>query len=141
MENLQNQTERNKAIVRSYLEELSNKGNVSAIDRYFAKDVRFNDSPDMKPLMVRRLVLQRAFPDHRVVIEDQIAEGDKVMTRVTFHATHLGEFNGIAATGRKVAYGGMAIDRLHDGKVVQMWHLANTFGLIQQISAPEAVAP
>jgi predicted ester cyclase len=71
-------------------------------------------------------------------VEDQIAEGDKVVTRVTFHGTHQGQFNGIAPTGKQVKWSGIAMDRIADGKVVEMWHVQNTTGLLQQLGA---VAP
>jgi len=76
---------------------------------------------------------RRAFPDFHLIIRDQIAEGDKVVTRVTFHGTHQGQFNGIAATGRQVTWPGMAMDRIANGKVVEMWHVQSTAGLLQQI--------
>jgi steroid delta-isomerase-like uncharacterized protein len=133
--------EQNKAIVRAYLEEISNQGNLLAFDRYFSADVVFNQSRDVKQQLARRQAIRTAFPDHHLVIEDQIAEGDRVVTRVTFRGTHLGEFNGIAATGKQVVYAGTAIDRLVDGKVVEMWHVANTMALLQQIGGVIAAPP
>lgn len=132
--------ERNKAVVRAYLEEISNRGNFSAFDRFFAPDVVFNGSTDVKQQLVRQQALKRAFPDHRLVIEEQIAEGDKVVTRVTFRATHQGEFNGIPATGKAVEYAGTAVDRLVEGRVVQMWHVVNLHSLLQQIATPQPAA-
>jgi predicted ester cyclase len=137
--------EQNKALVRGYLEELSNKGNLPVAQGFFAADLVFNNSRDLRPLLERQRAIRAAFPDHRVVVEDQIAEGDKVVTRVSFSGTHLGDFNGIAATGRRVVYSGTAVDRIVDGKVVEMWHIANTLSLLQQIGAQitnkERVAP
>lgn len=60
--------------------------------------------------------IRSAFPDPHVTIEDQIAEQDRVVTRVTFRGTHPGEFSGVAATGRVVTYSGIAIDRIANGK-------------------------
>jgi predicted ester cyclase len=133
--------EKNKAVVRGYMEEISNQGQWEAVARYFSADVIFNGSPDVRPLVARQRAVRAAFPDHRVVIEDQIAEGDKVVTRVTFSGIHLGTFNGIAATGRRVVYSGTAIDRIVNGKVVEMWHIANTLALLQQIGAAAGVVP
>lgn len=79
--------------------------------------------------------IRSAFPDFHLVIEDQIAEGDKVGTRVTFHGTHQGEFRGIAPTGKQIEYSGVAIDRIVGGKAVEMWHLANQLALLQQVGA------
>ena len=137
--------EKNKSIVRGYLEEVSNQGNLQAAQKYFSTDVAFNNTRDVRPLLERQRAIRSAFPDHRVVIQDQIAEGDKVVTRVVFSGTHLGEFSGIAATGRRVVYAGTAIDRVVDGKVVEMWHVTNTLSLLQQLGAsiagPQKISP
>ena len=108
-------------------------GNLDAFERFFAPNAVFNGSRDAPRQFARMQAMRRAFPDHHLVVEDQIAEGDCVVTRVTFRGTHLGEFNGIAATGRKVECAGTAIDRLVDGKVVEMWHVTNMQTLLQQI--------
>jgi steroid delta-isomerase-like uncharacterized protein len=133
--------EQNKAIVRGYLEEIVNRGSLTAFDSYFSEDVVFNEVRNFKahhPAFM--LAIRSAFPDHHLTIKDQIAEGDKVVTRVTFHGTHLGPLNGIAATGKQVEWSGIAMDRIADGKVVEMWHVQNISALMQQIGAPPAAA-
>jgi steroid delta-isomerase-like uncharacterized protein len=128
--------EHNKAIVRGYLNEIVNNGNMEALDRYLAEDVVFNEARGFREQhSTRRQATLGAFPDFHLIIRDQIAEGDKVVTRVTFHGTHQGPFNGIAATGRQVTWSGMAMDRIANGKVVEMWHVQSTAGLLQQIGA------
>jgi predicted ester cyclase len=134
--------ERNKAIVRGYMEEVLNKGDLAAFDKYFPERFMFNNSEWTKQRVAAMIGSTRAaFPDFRVTIEDQIAEGDKVVTRVTFYGTHQGEFRGIAPTGKPVKYGGVAIDRIVDGKIVEMWHEADMFGLLQQIGAIPPPSP
>jgi len=134
--------EQNKALVRGYMtNEVLSRGDAAARKRYFSDDAVFNNSREVEPQLARMRALRSAFPDLRTTIEDQIAEGDKVVTRVTFRGTHQGEFRGIAATGRPVEYSGIAIDRIADGKIVEMWHLANTPALLQQIGAPPTPAP
>jgi predicted ester cyclase len=127
--------EDNKALVRGYLTEVSNAGNLAAAPRYFAPDVSFNGSRDLRPFIAFRQALRSAFPDHRLSIVDQVAEGDRVVTRVRFEATHLQPFAGVAATGRRLSYSGVAIDRIVDGKVVEMWHMANPLDLPEQLKA------
>jgi steroid delta-isomerase-like uncharacterized protein len=128
--------EHNKAIVRGYLTtEVLSTGDPAALQRYFSEDVVFNGSRDVNPQLARMRALRRAFPDLHVTVEDQIAEGDKVVTRVIFRGTHQGEFRGIAPTGKRVEYSGIAIDRIANGKVVEMWHLINALGLLDQIGA------
>ncbi len=133
--------EQNKAIVRGYMNEVLNKGNLAAFGSYFSEDVVFNNSKGFKQQLAGMQAIRSAFPDFNLTIEDQIAEGDKVVTRVTFHGTHRSEFRGIAPTGKQVKYSGIAIDRIVNGKVVEMWHVAETLGLLQQIGATLSPAP
>ncbi|HLX16993.1 MAG TPA: ester cyclase [Bradyrhizobium sp.] len=125
--------EQNKAIARDYLNEIVNKGNLAAFDSYFSADVLFNGSRDLRQILARGQTMRRAFSGYHLIVRDQVAEGDKVVTRVTFHGTHTGPFNGIAPTGKQVEWPGMAMDRMTDGKVVEMWHLQNMTALMQQI--------
>ena len=127
--------EENKALVRGYLTEVANAGNLAAAPRYFAPDVSFNGSRDLRPFIAFRQAMRHAFPDHRLTIVDQIAEGDRVVTRVRFEATHLQPYAGVVPTGRRLSYSGVAIDRVVDGKVVEMWHMANPLGLPEQLKA------
>ena len=133
--------EHNKAIVRGYMNEVVNKGNLAAFDSYISTDVVFNNSKGLKQQLAGIQVIRSAFPNFQLVIEDQIAEGDKVVTRVTFQGTHRGEYRGVAPTGKQVRYAGIAIDRIVDGKVVEMWHVADTLSLLQQIGAMPSPQP
>jgi predicted ester cyclase len=88
-------------------------------------------------------MLRAAFPDLHFTIEDQIAAGDRVVTRWTANGTHNGEFQGISPTGKQITIAGIDIDRLANGKVVECWPVADELGLLRQlgaIPAPELVA-
>jgi steroid delta-isomerase-like uncharacterized protein len=74
-----------------------------------------------------------AFPDMTRVIEDLVAEGDKVATRITFQATHRGEFRGIPATGRKVTYSSVHIATIVEGIFKESWVIEDTLGFLRQI--------
>jgi len=127
--------EYNKAVVRGYMEELLNEEAWDSWDRYFPERVVFNETEITKDSLIgASQFLRNAFPDLRVTIEDQIAERDRVVTRVVFCGTHRGEFRGIPATGKTVRYSGIAIDRIVNGKVVQMWHEADVSQMIEQIT-------
>lgn len=122
-------------MVRGYLEGLLNRGDSTAVERYFPPGgITFNGR-QMQPasLLAMRQALLARFPDFRLVIEDQIAEGDRVVTRVTFQGTHLGATSGVEPTGRRVSYQGIAIDRVVGGKVVEAWHQADQISLLRQI--------
>lgn len=125
----------NKALVRGYMEQILNRGDLAATHRYFPPDgfVLNGTRLDSVRLATMRQGLLAAFPDFRLVIEDQIAEGDRVVTRVIFRGTHLGEYRGIPPTGRLVAYQGIAVDRIAGGRVVEGWHEADNLGLLRQL--------
>ena len=80
-------------------------------------------------------MLRPAFPDLVVTIHDQIAEGDTVVTRKSYVATHRGPFLGVPPTGRTVRFSVIDIIRLEDGKYVEHWANADMFGLLQQLKA------
>ncbi len=128
-------SETNKALVRAYMEEIINVGDFTAVDRLFP-DSGFvlNDrlfTRDDFPTMLAGL--RHRFPDFHLTVEDQVAEGSKVVTRVTFSGTHRGEFMGIAPSGRVVEYTGIAIDSIANGKVVRGWHQSDEFGMLSQL--------
>ena len=75
------------------------------------------------------------FPDSQMTIEDLIAEGDKVVYRGTIRGTHRGAFMGIAPTGKHVTFTGIAIFRVEEGKIAELWQNLDTLGLLQQLGA------
>jgi predicted ester cyclase len=127
-------TSRNKAVVHAYLDEIAQSGNIIARERYFASTTPFNGDSDLARQFSRIVETRLAFPDLQMTIEQQIAEGPWVATRVTYRGTHMGEFAGIPATGRRIEYSGTAMDRLENGKVVEMWHTVNMHLLLRQIT-------
>ena len=80
-------------------------------------------------------MMRSAFPDLRITVEDDMAEGDKVVTRWTGQGTHQGELMGIAPTGNQVTMTGITIHRIEDGKIVEEWENWDALGLMQQIGA------
>jgi predicted ester cyclase len=133
-------TEENKALVRRWFEE-ADKGNLAIIDELCAPDYVDHNPP--LPEMgsgnsgVRRAneTLAAAFPDTVHIIEDQIAEGDKVVTRVRGRATFSGEILGIPPTGKAVQITGISIHRIAGGKLVEHWANLDMLGFLQQLGA------
>ena len=76
-----------------------------------------------------------AFSDFQHEIEDQVAEGDKVVTRIKASGTHTGDFLGIPATGKKVTMTGIAVHRIANGKIVEHWGEIDALGLFQQLGS------
>ena len=76
-----------------------------------------------------------AFPDYTHTPEEVLAVGDRVVLRTTNRATHSGDFQGIAPTGRRISFGQIAIYRMVDGKISEIWEEADLLGLMQQLGA------
>jgi steroid delta-isomerase-like uncharacterized protein len=92
-------------------------------------------SPDRDGVMELFSMLFDAFPDLHVEIHDLIEAGDKVVTRKTFHGTHLGDFMGVAPTGRTVSWDAIDIVRVRDGQLVEHWNSVDALGLLTQLGA------
>ena len=133
-------TEENKAVIRRYVEAL-NKQDLAVALECCAPDYvwhgarRYGVSPDLAGFKQLCTAWWTAFPDVHIVVEDLIAEGDKVVARVTFRGTHQGEFMGVPPTGKQVSWTGIAIDRFEAGKFVEGWANTDDLGLMQQLGA------
>jgi predicted ester cyclase len=136
-------TEENKALVRRWLEECYNKGNVAAVDEFVTPDYVNHSAPhgQMPGLEAEReyvTMIRRVFPDFFLAIEDQIAEGDKVVTRLTAGGTYEGGLEDVHSTtaiGRQVAVAEILIHRIAGGKVVEGWMVFDELGLWRQLGA------
>ena len=136
-------TTESKEVMRRWFEEVWNKGREEVIDELFAEDgvahglsdesgSELRGPAEFKPFFHK---FRGAFPDIQLVIEDAIAEGDKVAVRCSVRARHTGEGLGMAATNQPVAITGMSITRVKDGKIVEAWNNFDFMGLFQQIGA------
>lgn len=127
-----------KVLGRRAVEQLWNKGNFAVADQLIAADYVLVDPnlPDVKgPEGIKQMISMRrqAFPDVRFQIEDQIAEGDKLVTRFTVTGTHKNDLAGIPATGKKIRVSGILISRFVGEKVVEEWATWDTLGMMQQL--------
>ena len=82
---------------------------------------------------ITRRINEEAFPDFRVTTEEQITEGDVVVTRRTADGTHQGELMGMPATGKHATAAGVSIDRFAGGKLVAAWVIFDQMGFLQQL--------
>ena len=135
--------ESNKALVRRFYEEID-KGNLDAMDDLVSTDYLDHNPPPVPVLPPGREGLKQAFKlfwkatpgYHR--IEDQIAEGDKVVTRLTSLGKHEGDLPGAPRTGNDMKVTSITIHRIEDGKLVEKWSEKDLFGLLQQIGVMPA---
>ena len=135
-------SEENKALGRREIEEVFNGTNLDAADEIYAADFVDHDrafSREMHgPEEMKQYVgvFHSAFPDFRVTLEDQIAEGDKVVNRWTVRGTHRGEFQGISPTGKEVEFTGIHTSTINEeGKLQESWENYDALGLMQQLGA------
>jgi steroid delta-isomerase-like uncharacterized protein len=132
--------ETNSRIVRRFVEEVLNQGKIDLAGKFFWEDMVEQvplpgQGPGLEGLKEVLRGLRGAFPDMHWSIEEQIAEGDKVLTRFEWTGTHRGVFLGVPATNRPVKVWGMVIDRLQNGKIKDTRIIMDTLGLMMQLGA------
>jgi len=132
-------TEENKALARRIIEEAWNQGNLATVDELMAPDhvghhSRVPSQPSSREHYKQYIVGSRtAFPDFHATIEQQIAEGDLVVTRWTVKGTHHGMLRGHSPTGKQMTVTGVVIDRIVDGKAVEGWMEMDTLHQMRQL--------
>ena len=128
----------NPAIVRRFIEEVINQGRFDSASQFVWEDVVEqvplpSQGPGLKGLNDILRGMRSAFPDLHFAVEEQIVEGDKVLTRFEWTGTHQGAFIGIPPTGRPVKVWGMVIDRLEEGRIKDTRILMDMLGLMIQL--------
>ena len=131
----------NKEIVRRLIDGVWRDRNLALVDELVAQDYVGHDPTQPAPIQGREGfkqfvgMYQSAFQDAAITIDDQVAEGDNVVTRWTGRGTHTGELMGIAPTGKEVTVSGITISRLAGGKIAEEWELMDALGMLVQLGA------
>jgi steroid delta-isomerase-like uncharacterized protein len=134
-------SEDNKAVVRRFIEEVWNNGNLDAIDELISEDHVDHDpaqadSPGGREGVRAFVQMYRtAYPDTHIELGEMVAEGDLVAGSWTATGTHQGELMGIAPTGRSITVSGMGMDRIRDGRIVESWANYDALGMLAQLGA------
>jgi predicted ester cyclase len=139
----------NKATVRRVFDEVFNQGNLSVVDELVAPDYVLHDPgvPAGELLGLEAYkeqwvsMFRTAFPDLRIVIDDQVAEGDKVASRYTGSGTHQGELRGFPPTNNGVEVTGTITSRFAEGKIVEEWNNIDGLGMMQQLGIVPPLEP
>ena len=129
--------EENKNIVRLY-QEIYNSNDLDRLTEVVSEDLL---TPNIMPGIPHGLegaqaahrIMLAGFPDYQTIINDMIAEGDKVAARIKMTGTHTGEFMGIPPTDRQVSFTGIYIARIANGKIVEHWDEEDSVSLLQQL--------
>lgn len=130
-------SEQNKALPRRFFKAFETNDQVE-LKEVLAPDFKAyhfgSDTPILREELLQVINMYKsAFSDQQYTIEDQIAEEDKVVTRVTWRATHSGDYEGVPPTGKRVAISGTAIARIKGGQIVERWLDMDRMGLMQQL--------
>ncbi len=129
--------EENKALVRRFVEEFWNEGNMSAANELMAPDAKIYlpTGEVVNPDAAKGFAAtwREAFPDWHSTFEELIAEGDRVAERWTGRGTHRGELQGIPPTGKRVEAPGSVFYRIGGGKIVELWGQLDMMSLMQQL--------
>jgi steroid delta-isomerase-like uncharacterized protein len=130
--------EDNKAITRRWVD-YWNERNMDAFYAAFAPDcsfpslIAYNLPTTLEGYQQLMNTYLTAFPDEQTTIDEQIADGDKVMHRVTAHATHRGTFRGIPATNKQMTFTAFVIFRLDDGKIIEWRYYPDLLSILRQL--------
>jgi steroid delta-isomerase-like uncharacterized protein len=132
-------TETNRAIVRRFIDEVFVAGRPASVDELVAADFRPHTwastgegVADLKAAIER---VTAGLSDVSMVVEDMVAEGDRVAVRLTARATQTGEFMGLPPSGKSYEIGEIHWFRLRDGRIVEHWHQADLLGMLRQLGA------
>jgi steroid delta-isomerase-like uncharacterized protein len=130
----------NPTVVRRFVDEVITQGKIDSAAQYVWEDVVEQvplpgQGPGIDGLKDILRAMRVGFPDIVFSIMEQIAEGDKVVSRFEWTGTHEGEFLGVSATGRPVSVWGVVIDRLENGRIRDTRIIMDTLGLMTQLGA------
>lgn len=131
----------NKKLAQQFYLNVFNDINETVAHEILAEEFKVHALPPLKPIigvdtfLTRVKAFHHAFPDVKYVVEDQVAEGDKVATRFSASGTHTNAFLGVDATNKKVTWTGIAIHHIKNGKIIENWVNADFLGLKNQLQA------
>ncbi|MBI2875121.1 MAG: ester cyclase [Firmicutes bacterium] len=132
----------NKLTARRLLEEVVNTGNVDHVADFISPDCRDSATGQIigvEGMRAHIIGVRETYPDLHLTVEQQIAEGEWVATRVTARGTHLGEWLGMRPTGKQVTITGVNLNRVIDGRIVEHGGAANVFEALLAVGAIRTV--
>jgi steroid delta-isomerase-like uncharacterized protein len=135
-------SELNKTMARSYFEAYSTR-DIDAVMKFIGPDYLLHpgasgESMNSDERRRDEMVFFKAFSDIQAVVEDQIAENGKVANRITMYCTHSGEYQGVPATGKRIAIPYIDITLFKAGKIVEEWVEYDTINILRQIRVSES---
>lgn len=125
----------NKALIQSYIEAW-NRGDVTELSEYWSPDMRHHTRTQTHDFATTKRIVESfmsAFPDLNWQIDDIVAEGDRVVTRMTARATQTGSYMGLPPTGKRINCSVMGIARVGNGKIVEHWGVTDELAIMSQL--------
>jgi steroid delta-isomerase-like uncharacterized protein len=137
-------TDANKAIIQRHFDEIWNQGRIEVADEIVAPNYTSHfpvpgQPPGIAGFKYAVQLLRASFPDLHLTVEDLIAEGDKVVARLTARGTHQATFRGIPPTGQSVTWTGIRIFRIAEGKIAEHWANWDDWSLLRQLGVTPAL--
>jgi predicted ester cyclase len=128
------------AFINRWFDEVWNNKSEAAVDEMLAEDgigygLPGGDIRGPEAFKEYQRALLSAYPDLRVIVEDTVVEGDKIVARCRVTGVHQGEGLGLAPTNQPVEFTGVCILRVKDGKIVEAWNEFNFMTMYQQLGA------
>jgi predicted ester cyclase len=122
----------NKTIIRQYVERIENTGDVSNIREFISEDYTEVYEGERYPIGIQGAIdhvlgVIRVFPDLKISIENQISEGEWVVTAYSVTGTFKEEWFGMKPTGKPITFTGVNVDRIQDGKIIEHGGAVNMF--------------
>jgi len=129
--------EENKNIVRRY-QEIYNKNELDRLTEVLSEDLLTPNimpgiPPGLEGAKAAHRIMLAGFPDYQTIIEDMVAEGDRVAARIKMIGTHTGDFMGIPPTEKRISFTGIYMVRIANGKIVEHWGEEDSVSLLQQL--------
>lgn len=115
-----------KALERSFIQEIINNGEVSQIKDYFSRN--------SEKVIQSILLFRKAFSGYQLTIEDQLAEGNRVVTRWTARGIHTGELYGIQPSYREISWPGVTFSRYASGQIIEYWVIYDKSEILRQLT-------
>lgn len=136
----------NKLLIRKYIDEVVNTGNVDEIEKYVSSDYTEVFEGKRYPIGIKGarehiLGVRQTYPDLKLTVEQQIAEGDWVATIIIARGTHRGVWMGMKPTDKVLTYSGVNIDKVVDGRIVEHGGAANMLTPLLEAGAIRVIGP
>lgn len=139
-------TAANKELVRRFYKDVYVDWKMERVDEVVSPGFTSHDWPEGGPTGPEAFrnyysAIRSALPDARYVVDDIVAEGDRVVVRWRLFGTHEGDFRGIAPTGRPIVLKGIAIYRVRNGKLMERWVVSDLYGALEEMRDPSQTEP